>query len=208
MTVAVLLAAFLFTRHRTIIAGGLPPVKGWGIIMVASHRDEGSPMQGYSRCASTSCWAQAAEFVAGVPLCSMCKAAVAKALRIGQSAGKRNAGSNNLIRQTYAASLPQHSDGIVYYVTWRANDEHVKIGTTTNAKQRFTALSQMGTLRFLVAEPGGTAEELVRHHQFAHLRKENTELFRYTDEIIDHIAELRKRYPYYRDLAEVGRLYD
>lgn len=165
-------------------------------------------MQGYTRCASTSCWAQATEFVAGVPLCQLCKEAIKKALRVGQSTSKRNAGQGNLIRQTYAATLPQHSDGVVYYVTWRANDEFVKIGTTADAKRRFHELSRMGPLRFLVAEPGGTAEELLRHDQFAHLRKEGTELFRYTDEVVDHIADLRKRYPYYREIAEVGRSYD
>ncbi|MFF3547114.1 GIY-YIG nuclease family protein [Streptomyces platensis] len=104
--------------------------------------------------------------------------------------------------------MSQHSDGIVYYVTWRANDEFAKIGTTIRAKERFRDLSAMGTLRFLVAEPGGNAEETARHRQFAHLRKPGTELFQYTSEIIDHIAELRKRFPYYRDLAEVGRSFD
>ncbi|MEV5129237.1 GIY-YIG nuclease family protein [Streptomyces sp. NPDC053705] len=131
-----------------------------------------------------------------------------KALRVGQQTSKRNAGQNNLIRQTYAATLPAHSDGVVYYVTWRANDDYVKIGTTTDAKQRFHALSRMGPLRFLVAEPGGTTEELLRHNQFGHLRRDGTELFRYTSEIVDHIAELRRRYPLYREIAEVGRSYD
>jgi hypothetical protein len=121
---------------------------------------------------------------------------------------RREAGQINLPRRTYADTLQQHSDGVVYYVTWRANDDFVKIGTTVNAKRRFQELSAMGTLRFLVAEPGGNTEETERHRQFVHLRKPGSELFKYTSEIVDHIAVLRKRFPHYRDLAEVGRTFD
>lgn len=168
-------------------------------------------VQGYTRCASTACWAQADDFVVGVPLCDMHRSALAVALRPAKRGGPRPGGpvaQANLLRMTYRETLPQHSDGIVYYVTWRSNDEFVKIGTTTRAKQRFRDLSAMGALRFLVAEPGGTSEETARHRQFAHLRKPDTELFRYTPEIVDHIADLRKRFPHYRDLAEVGRAFD
>lgn len=75
-------------------------------------------MQGYTRCAATSCWAQAVEFVANVPLCATCKEAVAKALRPRQRAGSSNAGHTNMVRQTYAATLPQHSDGVIYLGSW------------------------------------------------------------------------------------------
>lgn len=100
--------------------------------------------------------------------------------------------------------------GCVYYVTFRRNSEMVKIGTTTKASQRFRTLcSQSGDrLRLLVAEPGGKEQEAFRHGQFAHLRLEGTEYFQYTREVVDHIAEMREQYPFYRDFTDVGRSFD
>lgn len=98
--------------------------------------------------------------------------------------------------------------GCVYYVTDRKNAEFVKIGTTRRASARFSALSSTGRVRLLVAEPGDSEQEAFRHTQFASLRTPGTELFLYTRQLIDHIAELRNRYPTYRDLTDVGRSYD
>lgn len=100
--------------------------------------------------------------------------------------------------------------GCVYYITSRKNAEFVKIGTTKRASQRFkqftTAIGDRP--RLLVAEPGGREQEAVRHEQFAQLRKPGTEMFAYTQEIVDHIAHLRNRYPAYRDLTDVCMSYD
>ena len=86
----------------------------------------------------------------------------------------------------------------------------VKIGTTMKASTRFRTLcSQSGDrLRLLVAEPGGRDQEAYRHRQFAGFRMPGTEYFDYTKEIVDHIAELREQYPFYRNFTNVGRLYD
>lgn len=100
--------------------------------------------------------------------------------------------------------------GCVYYITTRKNAEHVKIGTTRQASARFKQI--MGASgerpRLLVAEPGSLAEESARHVQFNHIRVPGTEFFLYTDELVDHIAELRQRYPRYRDFTDVGRSHD
>lgn len=100
--------------------------------------------------------------------------------------------------------------GCVYYITWRRDTEFVKIGTTRKASARFKQLtSPTGDRpRLLVAEPGGLEHESFRHSQFASIRKPGTELFLYTDEIVDHIAFLRQQYPDYRGLTDVGRSFD
>lgn len=100
--------------------------------------------------------------------------------------------------------------GCVYYITWRRDAEYVKIGTTRQAGLRFKQLTTPhgDRPRLLVAEPGGFDQEQRRHSEFAAIRKPGTELFRYTQEIVDHIDVLRKRYPAYRDLTDVGRSFD
>ncbi|WP_158706622.1 GIY-YIG nuclease family protein [Streptomyces alboviridis] len=100
--------------------------------------------------------------------------------------------------------------GCVYYITWRRDDRFVKIGTTQTASQRFKQLNGPtgDRIRLLVAEPGSYAQESMRHEQFANLRKPRTELFDYTQEIVDHIADLRQRFPHYRDFTDVGMSYD
>ncbi|MGQ4393744.1 GIY-YIG nuclease family protein [Streptomyces violaceoruber] len=100
--------------------------------------------------------------------------------------------------------------GCVYYITYRRNDDFVKIGTTTKASQRFRSfVTATGDRpRLLVAEPGGRTQEHQRHSQFDHLRTPGTELFAYTEELLDHIADLRRRFPNYRDLTDVGMSYD
>jgi hypothetical protein len=100
--------------------------------------------------------------------------------------------------------------GCVYYITWRRDDRFVKIGTTLTASRRFKELNGPtgDRVRLLVAEPGSYEQESVRHEQFADLRKPGTELFAYTEKIVDHIAALRDRFPQYRDFTDVGRSYD
>ncbi|QWA26810.1 GIY-YIG nuclease family protein (plasmid) [Streptomyces sp. JCM17656] len=95
-------------------------------------------------------------------------------------------------------------------MVFRRNADRIKIGTTRQARRRFSTLSsQTGDrLRLLVAEPGGRPQEDERHRQFAHLRVAGTEYFHYTSELVDHIGELRQRFPHYRDFTNVGMSYD
>ena len=79
---------------------------------------------------------------------------------------------------------------VVYYVTWR-NSEFVKIGTTQNITKRLRSLSKHKEHPILMAtEPGGYYLEKKRHRQFSHLRQGASELFRYTDQLGEHIKSL------------------
>lgn len=110
-----------------------------------------------------------------------------------------------------SATDPETADllGCVYYITTRKNAEFVKIGTTRQASVRFKAIMNTSGYkpRLLVAEPGSNPQESARHLQFEHIRTHG-EFFRYTDELVNHIASLRQRYPNYRDFTDVGRSYD
>ncbi|WP_189750800.1 MULTISPECIES: GIY-YIG nuclease family protein [Streptomyces] len=183
---------------------------------------------GFTRCASTSCFTQAVAFIVGIPVCSdhqdqlrefhapkslidpelePLDIAAVKRLQAEQRTRPRITKRVTLSAQQAGA---EEDSGCVYYVVFRRNSDRVKIGTTRQARQRFRTLcSQTGDrLRLLVAEPGGTQQEGERHRQFDHLRVPGSEYFRYTRELIDHIAELRQRFPNYRDFTNVGMSYD
>lgn len=218
-------------------------------------------MLGFTRCASTACFTQAAEYVCGVPLCEEHKEEIRRyfapdrnselaipepiampsdlagspvaapappARRRGtgpridmaeifrlqqeQRASRVYITSRERLSPAQSATDPATAEetGCVYYITWRRDDRFVKIGTTRGASNRFKQLNGPtgDRVRLLVAEPGSYEQESLRHEQFANLRKPGTELFAYTEEIVDHIAELRSRFPYYRDFTDVGRSYD
>jgi hypothetical protein len=186
-------------------------------------------MLGFTRCASTACFTQAAEFIVGVPLCdehiealrehfvppkNRPKIDMAEIFRIRAENDASRTVITERVRLTpeQSGTDPGSAEalGCVYYITWRKDDEYIKIGTSQKASARFKQLTTYtgDRPRLLVAEPGGRSQEALRHDQFAHLRKPGTELFQYTSKIVDHIAELRERFPYYRDLTDVGRTYD
>jgi hypothetical protein len=129
-----------------------------------------------------------------------------------QQASRVCISSRKALTPAQSAVAPDTAEemGCVYYITWRRDDRFVKIGTTRTASQRFKDLNGPtgDRIRLLVAEPGSYAQEALRHEQFANLRKPRTELFEYTQEIVDHIAALRRRFPHYRDFTDVGMSYD
>lgn len=204
-------------------------------------------MTAFTRCASTVCFTQADEYIAGVPLCAEHREQLRKALsaspepstpgrtwsRVAKSYRnppavvpvevidpepvKKRARAVRITTRVplspeQSATDPETAEllGCVYYITTRKNAEFVKIGTTRQVSSRFKQL--MGASgerpRLLVAEPGSRPEEHARHLQFDHIRVQGTEFFRYTDELVDHIAELRQSFPNYRDFTDVGRSYD
>lgn len=186
-------------------------------------------MLGFTRCASTACFTQACQYIAGVPLCREHKDELREhfATYIDTDGQPTTWTSKNVVTRSKKQSglrvtrrvklSPQQSSadpgdaealGCVYYVTSRHNPQHIKIGTTRTASERFRSLSATGRVRLLVAEPGGRSEENQRHIQFGSLRIPGTELFRYEQPLIDHVARLRERYPTYRDLTDVGHDYD
>ncbi|MET8866516.1 GIY-YIG nuclease family protein [Nonomuraea sp. NPDC004580] len=83
----------------------------------------------------------------------------------------------------------QRGSMIVYYVRIGNN---IKIGWTTNLKQRMTTLMPD---EILATEPGEEQLERLRHQQFAHLRvPPGRERFRPDPELLDHVEMLRSHY--------------
>lgn len=187
------------------------------------------PLPGLT-CASTECLTQAALFLAGIPVCEEHRKALheyfnqrtkpgpridmAEIFRLQkeQQASRVEITSRVALTPAQSAVAPDTAEemGCVYYITWRRDDRFVKIGTTRTASQRFKQLNGPtgDRIRLLVAEPGSYEQEALRHEQFANFRKPRTELFVYTQEIVDHIAQLRRRFPHYRDFTDVGMSYD
>jgi len=79
---------------------------------------------------------------------------------------------------------------VTYYVR---THEHIKIGFTTNLKDRLTHLS-IRPDSVLAVEPGGRDVETQRHIQFASLRVPRTELFAIDDALLAHIEQVRQTY--------------
>lgn len=73
---------------------------------------------------------------------------------------------------------------VVYYVR---RGDLIKIGTTTEPRQRFTELRPD---EICAVEPGGISEERARHRQFWYLR-EAGEYFRAAPELLAHIRMIR-----------------
>lgn len=64
----------------------------------------------------------------------------------------------------------------------------LKIGYTHNVRKR---MAQLMPEELMATERGGEAVEAERHRQFGHLRTHG-EWFRYEDELVDHVEELRR----------------
>lgn len=73
---------------------------------------------------------------------------------------------------------------VVYYVRWR---ERVKIGTSSNPRQRLAVIPHDEVLAF---ERGGRTLEQRRHAEFAASRWPGSEWFRLDDPLVRHIAEV------------------
>lgn len=82
------------------------------------------------------------------------------------------------------------SDGFVYYIQFA---EHIKIGTTTSLARRMTTFSAHPD-SLLAVEPGGTVLERIRHRMFAADRVKGRELFRPSDELLEHITHVRAQH--------------
>ena len=77
---------------------------------------------------------------------------------------------------------------IVYYIRI---GEHVKIGTTTNLRERMVALRADGR-DLLATEPGRYDVETLRHRQFADERIGRRENFAMSDRLMEHIRSLQR----------------
>lgn len=83
---------------------------------------------------------------------------------------------------------PGNAEAVVYYLKVRGSDR-VKIGTTTNLRQRMVSLRADGG-DLLATEPGGHDQEWRRHQQFAEERYGRREEFAMSDRLAAHIASL------------------
>lgn len=95
--------------------------------------------------------------------------------------------------------LPLPRVEVVYYLRW---DERIKIGTSSQPRQRLAAIWHHELLAF---ERGGRATERERHRQFAELR-EGGEWFRAEASLVEHARALAGDVPpwerYARWMAE------
>ena len=80
--------------------------------------------------------------------------------------------------------LPPPRVDVVYYLRW---DDRVKIGTTANPRQRFTAIRHEEVLAF---ERGDRRLEQRRHAEFATERAGGSEWFALSDRLAAHIDVL------------------
>jgi hypothetical protein len=78
---------------------------------------------------------------------------------------------------------------VVYYLRYR---DRIKIGTTANPAQRFSALPHDEVLAF---ERGDRTLEQRRHAEFAALRIPGTEWFETDARLLAHVATLRDGHP-------------
>jgi hypothetical protein len=85
--------------------------------------------------------------------------------------------------------VPPELPSIVYYIRFGA---FVKIGTTTNLKQRVASLKvAQSDYEVLATEPGGKDLERERHKQFSGCRQPRSELFAPIPALQDHIRSLQ-----------------
>lgn len=80
--------------------------------------------------------------------------------------------------------LPPPRVNVVYYLGY---EDRIKIGTTANPRQRFSAIWHD---ELLALERGDRATERRRHEQFAAERFAGTEWFRRSPELLAHVAFL------------------
>lgn len=133
-------------------------------------------------CVAPSCWQRAVSAPGGVPLCQRHLSDVAGALAPEPPTPEAKIAS------------------IVYFVTWD-NGETVKIGVTTSPRARWAQLGTGGRkVEVLVAHPGGRLEEQAAHHRFAHLYTGLKEVFHYRDDLPGYVAELRIKWPNWREI--------
>lgn len=143
------------------------------------------------RCSNSSCWEEATERVAEIPLC-------------GSHAGT--------ILPVLAVPDEPLVKGLVYYAFFE-EAQQVKIGSTANPARRFLTFRndycrELGPFRILVAEPGGLARERQRHLEHHGSRVPGkTEFFRYEPELEAAIQRLRERIPEWRRLSGIHPKY-
>jgi hypothetical protein len=115
----------------------------------------------------------------------------------GRGRGARRISSATKATRPATADHP----ALVYYGA--IDDNHIKIGCTTNPAHRWAGLrGHYGTFEVLLVEPGGTSVEVARHAQFTHLRVGQSELFRADPELMAFISQAQADRPGWRGVAD------
>lgn len=104
----------------------------------------------------------------------------------------RSGRKNSSTRTAY-----EKSKSVVYYIQ---HGDRIKIGTSHHWQTRVSGLPHD---RVLALEPGSFKEEAARHEQFSGSRVRNTEWFRMSADLQDHIGTLNTSHPEYREQIEV-----
>jgi len=97
--------------------------------------------------------------------------------------------ARRLLAQWESAPAVDESAWVVYYIQVRGADR-VKIGTTSNLRQRMVALRADGA-DLLATESGGRTVEGRRHREFADERYGRREEFALSERLLAHIASLQ-----------------
>lgn len=138
-------------------------------------------------CSKPGCWVRSVEAPGGVPLCAPHLRGLREALGLAPVAAS----------QVEGAPLVTCS-AIVYFVTLDGG-QTVKIGTTSNPRQRFAALEKRaGSIDLLVAHPGSYREERAAHRRFRHLSAGRKEYFRLDEELLAAVSDLQAEWPNWR----------
>jgi hypothetical protein len=80
--------------------------------------------------------------------------------------------------------LPRPRVDVVYYIRF---DDRMKIGTSSNLRQR---MSRLWHDELVALERGGRARERMRHAQFGQWRMGKSEWFELSPELLDHVGVL------------------
>ncbi|MFJ4624253.1 GIY-YIG nuclease family protein [Streptomyces sp. NPDC088812] len=87
-------------------------------------------------------------------------------------------------------NIPDHNhEDVVYFIL---NGNRVKIGTTTNLRNRVRALA-LKPRNVIACVPGGRQHESETHARFSHLRIDSTEWFSFEGPIVDAVNDWHAR---------------
>ncbi|NUL03585.1 GIY-YIG nuclease family protein [Streptomyces lunaelactis] len=114
---------------------------------------------------------------------------VTAAIKLGRAAHTRWRSADGSGFKAAAVPLQSSHDPVTYYVRRGAT---VKIGTTTNIRERMVALLPE---EVLAIEPGGQPVEFQRHRQFSALRVDGQrEWFHAGPALQEHVQRVREQY--------------
>lgn len=97
------------------------------------------------------------------------------------------------IRKTKASKQPQPSGSVVYFIEDQS-DRSIKIGYTSNLRQRLASLCSGRPERLLVlaSYPGGIDQEEIEHDRWKHIRIGGSEWFQGVPELHAYVVAINR----------------